>query len=119
MTNLALVKRKERCSYNVRKKNISKLKIVSMFRSNTNLYMHLSETDGKHIFSISTISKSAPKEVARKKNLVAAAWLGKAMAEKLKSMGIEKVVFDRCGYKFHGRVKEVVNSMKEGGIQCS
>jgi large subunit ribosomal protein L18 len=65
------------------------------------------------------LSKTAPKEVLKRKNCDAAIWLGKAMAEKLISMKIEKVVFNRAGYKFHGKVKEIVNSMSDGGIKCS
>ena len=41
------------------------------------------------------------------------------MAEKLKTMGIDRVVFDRSGYKFQGKAKEIVNSMTNGGIKCS
>jgi large subunit ribosomal protein L18 len=43
--------------------------------------------------------------------------LGKAVAEKLKSMGIEKVVFDRSGYVYHGRVKAMAEGVREGGVK--
>jgi large subunit ribosomal protein L18 len=119
MTDRGFEKRRKRCLYNIRKRNMSSLKIVSISKSNTNLYLHLEDTDGKRILSLSTLSKTAPKEVLKRKNCDAAIWLGKAMAEKLISMKIEKVVFNRAGYKFHGKVKEIVNSMSDGGIKCS
>lgn len=117
--NLAFEKRRKRCLHNIRKCNVSDLNIVSVSKSNTNLYLHLDNPEGKRVLSLSTLSKIAPQEVLKKKNLKAASWLGGAMAQKLLSMNIDKVVFNRAGYKFHGKIKEIVDSMSNGGIKCS
>jgi len=55
-------------------------------------------------------------EVKGKKTAVANA-LGKELASKLKEKGIEKVVFDRSGYVYHGRIKAVADGAREGGLK--
>ena len=50
-------------------------------------------------------------------NTEAAAKVGKAIAEKAKAAGIEKVAFDRSGYRYHGRVKALAEAAREGGLQ--
>jgi large subunit ribosomal protein L18 len=49
-------------------------------------------------------------------NVAAAAAVGKRLAEKAKGLGIEKVAFDRSGFKFHGRVKALADAAREGGL---
>ena len=51
------------------------------------------------------------------KNTDAAAKVGKLIAERAKAAGIEKVAFDRSGYRFHGRVKALAEAAREGGLQ--
>lgn len=55
-------------------------------------------------------------ELTGKKSVVAKA-LGKAVGEKLKGLGIEKIVFDRSGYVYHGRVKALADGAREGGLK--
>ena len=55
--------------------------------------------------------------VANGGNAAAAAAVGKRIAEKAKSLGIEAVAFDRSGYKFHGRVKALADAAREAGLK--
>ena len=50
-------------------------------------------------------------------NRAAEALIGKSIAEKAKALGIEKVAFDRSGYKYHGRVKALAKAAREGGLK--
>jgi len=59
---------------------------------------------------------SAGLELKGKKSVVAKA-LGKVVGEKLKALGIDKVVFDRAGYVYHGRVKALADGAREGGLK--
>ena len=51
-------------------------------------------------------------------NIAAAAEVGKLVAKRAKEAGIEKVAFDRSGYKYHGRVKALAEAVREAGIKC-
>ena len=51
------------------------------------------------------------------KNADAAAKVGRVIAEKAKAAGVEKVAFDRSGYRFHGRIKALADAAREGGLQ--
>jgi large subunit ribosomal protein L18 len=55
--------------------------------------------------------------IANGGNIGAAAAVGKRIAEKAKSIGIEQVAFDRGGYKYHGRVKALADAAREGGLK--
>lgn len=81
-----------------------------VFRSNKSIYVQLvDDIAGKTITAASSIkTASLSKEVASD--------VGKEVAEKAKAMGIEKVVFDRNGYLFHGRVKALADGAREAGL---
>ena len=51
------------------------------------------------------------------KNAEAAAKVGTAIAQKARAAGIEKVAFDRSGYRYHGRIKALADAAREGGLQ--
>tara|TARA_Y100000589_G_C26742658_1_gene462369 strand:- start:97 stop:297 length:201 start_codon:yes stop_codon:yes gene_type:complete len=63
----------------------------------------------------STIEKDGKVEAGS--NCAAAKAIGERLASKAKSVGIESVVFDRNGYKFHGRVKALADGAREGGLK--
>ncbi|GIW66430.1 MAG: 50S ribosomal protein L18 [Candidatus Parcubacteria bacterium] len=86
---------------------------VSVFRSNKNIYLQLiDDIKGHTIVSASTLElrneKMTGKEKAKK--------VAEIFAEKLKDKNIQKVVFDRGGYKYHGRVKIIAETLREKGI---
>ena len=87
---------------------------LNVFRSSTNIYAQIiDDTAGRTLCAASSLDKSfegkgGNKEAARK--------VGKMIAEKAAEKGITNVVFDRGGYIFHGRVKELAEGAREGGL---
>lgn len=86
---------------------------LNVFRSNTSIFLQLiDDTSGK------TLISAAAKELKNDKltKTEAALELGKILAVKAKAKGISKVVFDRGGYKYHGRVAAVATGAREAGL---
>ena len=85
---------------------------LSVFKSNKNISAQLiDDVIGKTLVSVSTrvdIKDKTGKEAAME--------VGKLIATKAKDLKIEKIVFDRSGYLFHGRVKSVADGAREGGL---
>ncbi len=89
---------------------------LSVTRSGKNMYAQLiDDTSGRTICSASTIEKDG--KVESGSNCVAAKEIGTRIATKAKTVGVEKIVFDRNGYKFHGRVKALAEGAREGGLK--
>ncbi len=88
---------------------------LSVFRSNKQIYAQvIDDTTGKTLAAASSYNNKA----ADKKNKTEqAAVVGKEVAEKAVKAGIESVVFDRNGYLYHGRVKSLADSAREGGLK--
>ncbi len=88
---------------------------LNVFRSNANIYAQIiDDVNGVTLVSASTLDKdfegaAGNKEAARK--------VGKTVAERAVAKGIEEVVFDRGGYIFHGRVAELAEGAREGGLK--
>ncbi len=89
---------------------------LSVFRSNTAIYAQLiDDTKGLTLAS----ANSRQKDIAPQKGtkLEQSVLVGKALAAQAKNLGIEKCVFDRGGYLYHGRVKAVAEGAREGGLK--
>src|SRR5690606_23535030 len=86
---------------------------LSVFRSNKEIYAQIvNDQEGKTLAAAS----SRDKDIEAKGNKTEiAAIVGKALAEKAKSAGIEEVAFDRGGYLYHGRVRSLADGAREGG----
>ena len=88
---------------------------LSVYRSNANIYAQIiDDVSGKTLASASSLEKDfegngGNKEAARK--------VGKTVAERAKEKGISQVVFDRGGYLYHGRVAELAEGAREGGLE--
>ncbi len=88
---------------------------LDVFRSAKNIYAQvIDDVNGVTIASASTVEKDfsgygGNKDAAKK--------IGQVIAERCKAKGIENVVFDRGGYLYHGRVKELAEGAREGGLQ--
>jgi large subunit ribosomal protein L18 len=90
---------------------------LAVHRTNTHIYAQLSAVDGKVLTSASTREKEVRTAVSNGGNKAAAAAVGKRIAEKAKSLGIQAVAFDRSGYKYHGRVKALADAAREAGLK--
>ncbi|RLC38778.1 50S ribosomal protein L18 [Candidatus Falkowbacteria bacterium] len=87
---------------------------LSVFRSSKEMYLQLiDDSEGKTL--ISAYTKELKESKSDKTQLALA--LGGLMAEKAKKKKIEKIVFDRGGYKYHGRVKAAAEGMRKGGLK--
>ena len=89
---------------------------VAVFRSNKQIYAQVvNDQKGETILSASSKEKEIAAQTGIKK-IDQAKLVGKLLASKCKEKGIEKVVFDRGGYKYHGRVKSLADAAREGGL---
>ena len=111
------VLRRAKIKRRIRKKvfGTSTIPRLSVFRSNKQIYAQLiDDLTGKTIAA----SGSLKNDDATKGNKIdQASVVGKNIADKAKESGIESVVFDRNGYLYHGRVKSLAESAREGGLK--
>ena len=111
------INRRAKIKRRIRKRvsGTSKVPRLSVFRSNKQIYAQLiDDTNGVTLASASSFKN---KEVESKSKSEQAAVIGKEVAEKALKAGIESVVFDRNGYLYHGRVKSLADSAREGGLK--
>jgi len=93
---------------------------LSVFRSNSHIYAQIID-DNKMV----TLASALDKEVKPKKDekntrtgkIALAYEVGKTIAERAKKIGIEKIVFDRGGNRYHGRVKALADGARDGGLK--
>lgn len=89
---------------------------LSVFRSNKEIYAQLiDDISGQTLVSANSRQKDLAGQTGNKSEL--AAVVGKAVAQKAVSLGIETCVFDRSGYLYHGRVKALAEGAREGGLK--
>lgn len=90
---------------------------LNVFRSLKHIYAQLiDDSRGVTLVAASTMDPEVRKTVASGGNLVGAKVVGKVIAERARAKGIEKVVFDRGGYKYHGRIKALADAAREAGL---
>lgn len=88
---------------------------LSVYRSNSEIYCQLiDDTQGKTLLAMSSTSKKI--ELGKGNKSEKSFELGKKLAETAVSNGISKVVFDRNGYLYHGRVRRLAEGAREGGL---
>ena len=91
---------------------------LSVHRTPRHIYAQIISADeGKVVASASTLVKDLRGELKGTGNCEAAAAVGKLLAERAKAAGIERVAFDRSGFKYHGRVRALADAAREGGLQ--
>jgi large subunit ribosomal protein L18 len=91
---------------------------MSVCFTNENIYVQfIDDTKGVTVASTSTKSKAVADRAKLGANSESAKRLGKIAAEAARSAGISRVVFDRGGLKFHGKVKALADAAREGGLQ--
>lgn len=91
---------------------------LSIYKSLSNMYAQIiDDTTGSTLVSASTLDKDLKGKVGYAGNKEAAKLVGEMIAKRALDKGIDKVVFDRGGYIYHGRVKELAESAREAGLQ--
>lgn len=91
---------------------------LNVFRSLKNIYAQLVDDDnGITMLMVSTLSPDLKGKFNSGGNKDAAVAVGRLVAEKALEKGISKVVFDRAGYLYHGRVKSLAEAAREGGLE--
>jgi large subunit ribosomal protein L18 len=90
---------------------------LSIYRSSKHMYAQvIDDVNGKTLACASTQDKEL-KSLANGGNIEAAVQVGILVAKRAKEQGIEKVVFDRGGYLYHGRIKALADAAREGGLE--
>jgi len=77
----------------------------------------VNDVENKVIFSLSTVNKEFKQEVKNSGNVKAAEIFGQFFSRKAKEKGITKIIFDRAGYLYHGRIKTFAESLRKGGME--
>jgi large subunit ribosomal protein L18 len=91
---------------------------LNVFRSLDNIYAQvIDDTAGRTLVSASTIDKGVVAQIEGKNKVESAKIVGRVLAERAKEAGIAKVVFDRGGYQYHGRVAALAEGAREGGLE--
>jgi large subunit ribosomal protein L18 len=90
---------------------------VSVFRSQTHIYAQvIDDTKGRTLAAVSTLDPEVRKQTAGLNKTEQAKIVGEVLAARAKKKKVTKVVFDRSGYKYHGRVKALAEAAREGGL---
>ncbi len=114
--NKRRIKRKKRIRRTI--SGTATLPRMTVYRSLNHCYVQLvDDQSGQTLLGLSTISKDIKGELAKTGNIDAARKLGEALAERALKLDISKVVFDRNGFLYHGRVKAIADGARAKGLQ--
>jgi large subunit ribosomal protein L18 len=90
---------------------------LSVFRSSKHIYAQvIDDAKGHTVAAASSLEKDLKSTLKTGADKAAAAAVGKLLAERAKKAGVDKVVFDRGGYRYHGRIKALADGAREGGL---
>ena len=88
---------------------------LAVFRSNNHIYAQvIDDASWRTLATASTVEKELRSSSSTKTQ--EAASVGKLVAERAKSAGVERVVFDRAGFRYHGRIKSLADAAREAGL---
>jgi large subunit ribosomal protein L18 len=95
---------------------------MSVYRSNKHISVQLIkyfplERRSEVVAVVSSMEKAVSEQCKNTSNIEAAKLVGKLVAEKAKSLGLEHIAFDRSGFLYHGRVKALADAARENGLQ--
>jgi len=89
---------------------------LAVFRSLNHIYAQvIDDTSGRTLAAASTVDKELKGSKATKSE--EAAVVGRLVAQRAKAAGIERVVFDRAGFRYHGRIKSLADAAREAGLE--
>tara|TARA_B100000809_G_scaffold266478_1_gene329416 strand:- start:2245 stop:2598 length:354 start_codon:yes stop_codon:yes gene_type:complete len=104
------------------RKSRSKIKLLGLHRlcvhrTPRHIYAQIIASErGDVVVSASTLSKELGVGIQSAGNVAAAVAVGQLIAKRAKEKGVERVAFDRSGFKFHGRIKALADAAREGGL---
>ena len=90
---------------------------VSVYKSLQHIYLQLVTANGEKILTTISTNQKKIKDKFKSNNIESSKVIGKLMADYLKKKKIDRVSFDRSGYKYHGKVKALADSMRENGVK--
>jgi large subunit ribosomal protein L18 len=91
---------------------------LNVFRSNKHIYAQVIDDVRQHtLVAASTMDAGLRPQLADNAKLAEAKLVGRLIAERARAVGVTKVVFDRGGYRYHGRVQALADAAREGGLE--
>ena len=109
-------RRRERVRFQLRQAANGRVRL-SVFRSSRHIYAQIiDDAAGRTLAAASTLDAGLKPNLKTGANTEAASAVGKLLAERAKAAGVERVVFDRGAYLFHGRIKALADAAREGGL---
>ena len=111
-------KKRQRIKYRIMQRNIGNHPRLVVYRSNANIYAQLVDDEkGITVLSASSIDKSIKSLIDKAKNKIEKSKIvGESLADKIKEAKIGRIIFDRNGYKYHGRVKALTEAIRSAEI---
>jgi large subunit ribosomal protein L18 len=111
----ARIRRARRTRAKIRELRVPRL---TVHRTPRHIYAQIiGQENDKVIAAVSTVQADVKAGVKYSGNSDAAAYVGKAIAEKAKAAGVTRVAFDRSGFKYHGRIKALADAAREAGLE--
>jgi large subunit ribosomal protein L18 len=112
---IARLRRAKSTRAHIRELGVARL---SVLRTGQHLYAQVFTADGSKVLAAANTQQADVRDGLKNgKNAEAAAKVGRMIAEKAKAAGIDKVAFDRSGYRYHGRIKALADAAREAGLQ--
>ena len=111
-------KKRQRIKYRIMQKNVGNHPRLVVYRSNSNIYAQLLDDErGVTVLSASSIDKNIKSLIDKAANKIEKSKIvGETLAEKIKEAKISRIIFDRNGYKYHGRVKALSEAIRSAEI---
>lgn len=118
LSNKQLFNRRQRRTRTALKKSASGKPRLSVFRSSKNVYAQIiDDRAGRTLVSASTLDKELKGTLKTGATIAAAEAVGKLLGQRAVAAKLDEVVFDRGGYRYHGRVKAVADAAREAGLK--
>ena len=112
----ALNKRKERNAFNIKSNNKGKRPIMTVYKSNKNIYAQIVDLNGKVLVAFSSESKEIADSLKGKTGIEIASEIGKGIAKKAIEAGIKDIAFNKGPYLYIGRIKALAEGAREAGL---
>jgi large subunit ribosomal protein L18 len=111
---------RKRIHHRIRRRVVGRTEVprLNIYRSLDHIYAQIvDDSRGQTLASASSVDKEMRKTLKSGGNIAAAKSVGKILAERAKQAGVARVVFDRGGYAYHGRIKALADAAREAGLQ--